>query len=776
MTNKPNFWKCIIGVAVLALLFVGTLAITRAPGTSAANFTATATAPQPIVKAPRNMAPQGVLSIENVFEAADGDVEDNRNPDPTNAEDWNNINPPTVDTVPGPQQSISGPAGNALLRTFVNDEGSSDRIFTTGASKDFLDINTAAQGGPTPAPTPGWQSTIGSVPDKDEIDQAYAAKYEDPATGDSILVFGATRHATNGDANIGFWFYQSPVGVDTTTGNFTGFHKNGDLLLLSAFTQGGGTSTIRILEWVGSVPDNPGQLDTLANRQARCSALGGTLDATGDVLCDITGPGTAGEAFVNKANTTAVWPYTPKGKSCGTNCIPVGASFEGGINLTDLGLAAECFSSFLVETRSSQSVSAVLKDFALGTFNTCVDVTLTKTATDVCEGNATTYTYTVKNTGGVTANFTLTDDNETAPFYNDPLNVVIGGDDLDVGGDANCLPIIGSPTSFSLNAGQERTFICTRNKLAGTYTNTAQATGSFLGNTKSAVASATAHVFVNPAAFAGNDQSVCDIAPHQFSLSGATATVPPGGSLKWTVVSGSATISDDSILTPNVTLNGFGSVTLRLTVKSPEAQSPQCPDAFDEVTLTRSQNPTANAGPNLSACEDTASHQFTISGSSATVPAGAQITWSGPAGVSFDDTHALHPVVTVSAFGTFTLTMSVNNPATGTGCTPASDTVDVTLNQNPAISIEDVACTADGTPQTTSLSLTANITAGGGSTNTFAWVGPAGFSNPGNVATINTSIPGLYTVTVTAAHADGSVSCVGTKSKFVGLCASDPKP
>ena len=775
MTKKPNFWKCIMGVAVLALLFIGTLAVTRAPRTKAASVTSTATAPKPVVKAPRSMPPQGVLSIENVFEASDGDVENNRNPDPTNADDWNSINPPTVGSVPGPQQSISGPAGNALLRTFVNDEGANDRIFTTGASKDFLDINTAAQAGPTPAPTPGWQSTLGSVPDKDEIDQAYAAKYIDPATGDSLLVFGATRHATNGDSNIGFWFYQSPVGVDTTTGDFLGFHVNGDLLLLSAFTGGGGTSTIRILEWVGTKPGFPGTLDTLANRQARCSALGGTLDATGDVLCDITGPGTAGEAFVNKANTTAVWPYTTKGKSCGTNCIPVGASFEGGINLTDLGLAAECFSSFLVETRSSQSVSAVLKDFALGNFNTCVALSLTKTATDVCEGTATTYTYKVKNTGGVTANFTVTDDNETAPNYTNPNNIVIGGDDLDVGGDANCLPIIGSPTSFSLGPGVERTFICTRNKLAGTYTNTAQATGSFLGSTKSVVASATAHVFVNPAASAGNDQGVCDTAPHQFALSGSTATVPPGGSLKWTVVSGSATISDDSILHPNVTLNAFGSATLRITVKSAAGQAPQCPDAFDEITLSLGQNPAANAGPDLSACESTASHQFTISGSTASVPAGGQITWSGPAGVSFDDTHVLHPVVTVSAFGSFTLTMSVSNPSTGAGCNPASDTAKVTLNQNPVITIDDVACSADGTPQTTSISLTANVGAGSG-TNTFAWTGPAGFANPGNVATINTSIPGLYTVTVTAAHADGSVSCQSSKSKFVGLCASNPKP
>ena len=41
-------------------------------------------------------------------------------------------------------------------------------------------------------------------------------------------------------------------------------------------------------------------------------------------------------------------PIHPKGNSSGTNRIPVGASFEGGINLSDLNLQTECFSSFML--------------------------------------------------------------------------------------------------------------------------------------------------------------------------------------------------------------------------------------------------------------------------------------------------------------------------------------------------------------------------------------------------------------------------------------------
>ena len=370
----------------------------------------------------------------------------------------------------------------------------------------------------------------------------------------------------------------------------------------------------------------------------------------------------------------------------------------------------------------------------------------------------------------------MTDDNETGP-YSEPFDSSqIQADDIDVGADNNCTTLVGAgtPTTFSLAAGASRQFVCTIQQSAGTHNNSAQATGSGTGSTETKLATATAQVFVNPVAAAGADQSVCQASSSKtFNLDATVGTtIPPGGTVQW---SGTGiTFGSPNSLTTTASVTGFGTFTATLKVNSPAAQNPGCPEATDTLTLTLSQNPAANAGPDLSACEDTASHQFTISGSSATVPAGAQITWSGPAGVSFDDIHALHPIVTVSAFGTFQLTMSVNNPATGTDCVPASDTVNLTLNQNPVIQIDDVTCSADGTPQTTSIGLTAQITAGGGTTNTFVWVVPAGATNPGNLASLTTSTPGLYTVTVTATHSDGSVSCVGTKSKFVGLCASDP--
>src|SRR5258705_2796504 len=107
MTRKPNFWKCIMGVLVLALLFIGTLAVTRAPRTAAAKAKVNSTPTLNSSNVRTAPAPAGGLtSIENVFEITYGDVEDIP---PGGKVDWNAINPPTIGAVPGPQQFISGP-------------------------------------------------------------------------------------------------------------------------------------------------------------------------------------------------------------------------------------------------------------------------------------------------------------------------------------------------------------------------------------------------------------------------------------------------------------------------------------------------------------------------------------------------------------------------------------------------------------------------------------------------------------------------------------------
>src|SRR5262249_4319341 len=131
-----------------------------------------------------------------------------------------------------------------------------------------------------------------------------------------------------------------------------GAHQVGDVLILSTFTQGGQISTIQAYEWAAN-----GTLNQLMSG-IDCLASTGV-----DTLC----------ATVNSVSTSAPWPYAPKTGAAGA--FPPGNFFEGGINITQfwrsIGATPGCFSSFLAETRSSSSLGAQLKDFALRSFNLC---------------------------------------------------------------------------------------------------------------------------------------------------------------------------------------------------------------------------------------------------------------------------------------------------------------------------------------------------------------------------------------------------------------------
>jgi len=252
-------------------------------------------------------------------------------------------------------------------------------IFTGGGSKDGLDI-------------PNWRYTGGSVPDKDEILDAFAAAYS--VNGELIVVFGADRFAVNGDSQVGLWFFKQAVGLGPN-GTFTGQHSVGDILILSHFTQGGGTVNIEVYEWVGSGGDTGGTLQHVASGVNNCAIT------------------TSACAITNSSPIASPWAYKAKGMPAGT--IPTGGFFEGGVNLTALGISNECFSAFLAETRSSQSVDATLKDFVEGTFTlvpevsagpdaliTCANPTAQLTASSPLEPNVTFHWTTAD--GNITSN------------------------------------------------------------------------------------------------------------------------------------------------------------------------------------------------------------------------------------------------------------------------------------------------------------------------------------------------------------------------------------
>src|SRR5687767_11993382 len=262
-------------------------------------------------------------------------------------EDWNLVCPAStpVGTAPG---CLGGTA--AAVSSFVTDPDGAT-IFTQGGSKDDLD-------------TGQWRHTDGSVPDKDDLLHGFAARIGDH------LYFGADRAAANGDAQIGIWFFQNQVGP--VAGGLFGpaVHRDGDILVLSDFTKGGTLPTVRVFEWNGPGGDIPGVGEINGTLHLLFGTTATPQDCVGTPLSNDPACAT-----VNTTSTPSPWAFDPKFGP--DNSFGPGMFYEGGIDLAFLGVADECFSSFLIETRSSQSVDAVLKDFVAGSFAQCGSSTLT---------------------------------------------------------------------------------------------------------------------------------------------------------------------------------------------------------------------------------------------------------------------------------------------------------------------------------------------------------------------------------------------------------------
>ena len=259
--------------------------------------------------------------------------------------DWDQIYNSTTYGTPG-----------TTVSSFSSETGP-DTIFTSGGSKDTNDVSS-------------WRWTTGAVPDKDDLDNAFAARYTG-STGAQLLYFGSDRFANNGDSQMGFWFLQDRITatggkfVTTTDGAVTsGRHENGDVLILSNFTIGGGQPDIAVYQWeTGGLKFVEGGI-----QPASCSS------GTGNYC-----------SLVNDSTATSPWTFLDK---TGSATFRPGEFYEGGINLTSLlpESANLCFASFLAETRSSQSQTSTLKDFMLSNFGTCGSTT-TSTPLEVSGGS-----------------------------------------------------------------------------------------------------------------------------------------------------------------------------------------------------------------------------------------------------------------------------------------------------------------------------------------------------------------------------------------------------
>jgi hypothetical protein len=290
-----------------------------------------------------NVAPAAAVHDTGAFE-----LDGNATNGPAAGDDWDNVCHQVLHTDCSTTNDTSG----ATAVDWVAEPNLNSTIFTGGGSKDPQDISNWA-----------WKDGAGGLPDKDNLLHSFAARYTTSAG--QVLFFGSDRFDNSGDAQEGFWFFQNSISLSGTTSGFNGVHRAGDLLVVSDFSNGGTTSTITVYAW-----------DPTCTK-----TTGSTVGTCGDANLRIKGTSTAANCasaaandqfcgIVNANTITMPWSFTDKSGTPNNQALN-GEFYEGGVNLTSLGLGDKCFSSVAAETRSSTSTTATLKDFTLGQFGRC---------------------------------------------------------------------------------------------------------------------------------------------------------------------------------------------------------------------------------------------------------------------------------------------------------------------------------------------------------------------------------------------------------------------
>ncbi|GAB2533771.1 hypothetical protein GCM10027189_13460 [Rufibacter soli] len=612
---------------------------------------------------------------------------------------------------------------------------SDDSQFTQG-SKDGNQISANA-----------WAS--GNANDKGDITNASASLVQNTSGQYCILRFSGDRTADNGDAAIGFWFYKDPTVSANPDGSFTGTHMDGDILIISQFTNGGGTSTPVAYEWQN------GQLVPLTSASG-CSQTNTTTISA------------------------ALTPDNYTGKFAPTNQYRPGTYFEGYINLCGISGVDLCFSKFLVETRNSQSIDASLQDFVLGNFNIRPN-SYALTGGSYCPG-------------GSGAAVTLADSDLGVSYQlqrlggASPVNVgspILGdGDDISFGVQpagtyqvvatttgTTCSSTFGNATvqpyqAEVANAGGDFTKTCTSNPNGKTIGEAAQAGYTYswsptaglsdpnVSNPTANPTVTTTYTVTKTNTTTGcsdtDDVTVTVDKPTVTANAGSGFTIScsdntSGGSIgeasqtgytySWSPIAG---LSDPNVSNPTAN----PSVTTVYTVTKTHTAS-GCSDT-DEVTVTVNKptvvavagddfTKTCTSNPNGKAIGEEAQAGYTYS-------------WvSSPTGFTSTDANpTVNPTVTT--------TYTVTKTHTASGC---SDTDEVTVNVDIALPSGTVTGGAlDCTSGTFTISA-ANVSPAGA---TFTWYGPAsvGGANGGKgpvinnlTASLTVSAIGTYTLRIT---------------------------
>jgi hypothetical protein len=402
-----------------------------------------------------------------------------------------------------------------------------DRDFLTNANGSFntSDDTTFATGSKdTLAITPGWQCNHDSnVNSKIDIMNAYSAAFNAP-NGDSIIYFALERNSNAGDGNVGFWFLQGPVGCTSPAGNtaFTGDHTDGDLLIVSAFTNGGSVSNVSVYRWNGGANGSLGTTPVAGGGDCK-TQLGGNAD----VACaTVNGP-------TNGTGGTITTPWLTANKVQGVgHTLQTSEFFEGGLNLTKANLGGKCFNVFIGDTRSSQSLTATLFDFAAGKLGECtVSMTTTPSQTTRVLGSTDPITDTADVVGSTSSGGTAPTPTGSVSFF------LCGPSDLTPANTGTC-----QGTSGTAVPGNP---VTTTEKVPGTATATSGDAKSLITGIGKYCFRATFTAAANDTNYPGQTAETSNLADECFTVTDTSAIVTnqdwlPNDSATVTTTGGSA--------------------------------------------------------------------------------------------------------------------------------------------------------------------------------------------------------------------------------------------
>ncbi|WP_168710275.1 T9SS type A sorting domain-containing protein [Flavobacterium sangjuense] len=299
-------------------------------------------------------------------------------------------------TVDGNPADWSGNA-SALHVQDAFGNGQVDNQFTTGSKDFFFAVDL--------------QWSISQTKAKNDIANgafqlANQVKYidtdlEEVTLNGTFLVFAGDRTSNNGDAQIGFWFYLNGTHPVDEGGlkNFKPPHVRGDLLVLANFTGGGRLGTVSVYRWVGGEPVTPGS---------------SYVPNTNNNLETTNVASVVAENNATSYPVPAGWGFLPRTPlNYQTNEF-----YEGFVDLSTIGGNTNftCSATVLLETRSSQSVTASLDDFVGGTLGN-VPVVTVNSPSITCAGGSAQVTATVDPVGTYTYVWTV------PPGATDPGNV-----------------------------------------------------------------------------------------------------------------------------------------------------------------------------------------------------------------------------------------------------------------------------------------------------------------------------------------------------------------